>query len=304
MPAVSHAWTGPIDPMFGQSENVCPQVVSPLISIVIATYNSKTTLQQCIDSIVQQTYPHKELIIIDGGSQDGTVDLLQAGQQKVTYWVSEPDRGICHAWNKALPRARGEWICFLGADDFLWDATVLARIGEQLGVLPPSIRVVYGQNMLVNERGETLYSMGESWDKVKGRVWTSMCLPHPGMMHHRGLFEEHGPFNESFRIAGDYEMLLRELKHADALFIPNLIIAGVRQGGISSRPDAALSVLSESRRAQRMHGQRFPSLLWLQSVLKVYLRLLLWRLCGERMARRALDLGRQMLNQPKHWTKT
>jgi glycosyltransferase involved in cell wall biosynthesis len=276
----------------------------PLISIVIATYNNESTVEQCIDSVAQQTYPRKELIVIDGGSHDGTVDLLLAGQQKITYWVSEPDRGIYHAWNKALPCARGEWICFLGADDFLWDATVLVRIGEQLRALSPSIRVVYGQNMLVNQKGERLYPMGESWDTMKAQFWASMCLPHPGMMHHRSLFEAHGPFNESFRIAGDYEMLLRELKHADALFIPNLIIAGVRQGGISSRPDAALNVLSESRRAQRMHGQRIPSLLWLRSVLKVYLRLLLWHLFGERVTRSALDRGRQLLGQPKHWTKT
>ncbi len=276
----------------------------PGVTIVVATYNNKSTVQQCIDSVAQQTYPHKELILIDGGSSDGTVDVLKASQQKIAHWISEPDRGIYHAWNKALARARGEWICFLGADDYFWDATVLERISEQFRIVPASIRVLYGQNMLVNANGERLYQMGESWDVAKTQFLAGMCLPHPGMMHHRSLFEEYGPFDESFRIAGDYEMLLRELKHADALFIPDLIIAGVRQGGISSRPDAALCILSESRRAQRMHGQRLPSLLWLQSMVRVYLRLLLWRVCGERIARSALDLGRQIFNQPKHWTKT
>ena len=146
--------------------------------------------------------------------------------------------------------------------------------------------------------------MGESWATVKARFLAGMCLPHPGMMHHRSLFEQHGTFDESFRIAGDYELLLRELKQADALFIPDLLIAGVRQGGISSKPDSALLVLSESRRAQRMHGQRRPALLWVWSMIKVYLRLLLWRVFGERMTRSALDVGRQLLDQPKHWTKT
>ncbi len=290
--------------MVGRTDNVCAQVVSPLISIVIATCNSKATLQQCIDSVVQQAYPYKELIIIDGGSKDGTVELLETNNHKIRYWISEPDSGIYHAWNKALSRARGEWICFLGADDFLWNATVLIRIDEQLKALSPSIRVVYGQNMLVNRNGESLYPMGESWDTVKAQFWASMCLPHPGMMHHRSLFEEHGPFNESFRIAGDYEMLLRELKHADAMFIPNLIIAGVRQGGLSSRPDAALNVLSESRRAQRMHGMRYPSLLWVWAIIKVRLRLLLWYALGEEFARHTLDLARRMVGQPGHWTKT
>ena len=278
--------------------------MSCLITTIIATHNSAATFQQCIDSVAGQTYPYKELIVIDGGSTDGTVDMLKANRQNIAHWVSEPDRGIYHAWNKALPKARGEWICFLGADDFFWDRSVLTRISEEVRTLSLSIRVVYGQNMLVNARGENLYPMGASWETLKRKFQTCMCLPHPGMMQHRSLFEQHGTFDESFRIAGDYELLLRELKHANALFIPNLIIAGVRQGGISSNPDAALRVLAESRRAQRMHGQRFPSLLWIWAMIKVYLRLLLWRLFGERVGRSALDLGRQMLNQPKHWTKT
>jgi hypothetical protein len=276
----------------------------PLISVVVATFNAVTTVGRCIKSVSEQTYPHKELIMIDGGSTDGTVELLKANSQKISYWISEPDRGIYHAWNKALPRVRGEWICFLGADDYLWDPTVLAGISEQFRPLTSGIRVVYGQNMLVNGRGEQLYSVGAPWKTSKGKFQSGMCLPHPGMMHHRSLFEQHGPFDESFRIAGDYELLLRELKCADALFIPDLIIAGVRHGGISSKPDSALLVLSEARRAQRMHGQKVPALLWVWSMIKVYVRILLWRLFGERVTRGALDLGRQMLNQPKHWTKT
>ena len=278
--------------------------VDPFISVIVATYNNETTIQQCIDSVAQQTYRNKELIIIDGGSKDGTVELLESNNEKISYWISEPDRGIYHAWNKALPKAAGEWICFLGADDFFWETTVLARIGEQLRLLPSGIRVVYGQNMLINVKGENLYPMGASWATVKDKFFAGTCLPHPGMMHHSSLFERHGPFDESFRIAGDYEMLLRELKHADALFTPNLIVAGVRQGGISSKPDSALRILSETRRAQRMHGQRLPPLFWMWSVIKVSLRLLLWHVFGERVARNALDLGRRMLDQPRHWTKT
>ena len=90
------------------------------MTVVVATYNNKSTVQQCIDSVAQQTYPHKELIIIDGGSHDGTVDLLKASEQKVAHWISELDRGIYHSWNKALLKATGEWICFLGADDYCY----------------------------------------------------------------------------------------------------------------------------------------------------------------------------------------
>jgi glycosyltransferase involved in cell wall biosynthesis len=123
---------------------------APLISVIVAIYNGKATLQQCIDSVAQQTYVTKELIIIDGGSTDGTVDLLKANSGQISYWISEPDHGIYNAWNKGLAKAKGEWICFLGADDFFWDAQVLERMAAQLIMIPPDIRVAYSQIMLLN----------------------------------------------------------------------------------------------------------------------------------------------------------
>ena len=75
---------------------------SPLISVIVAVFNGAKTLRQCIDSVDRQSYLNKELIIIDGGSKDGTVDIIKNNQGKIAYWVSEPDRGIFNAWNKAL----------------------------------------------------------------------------------------------------------------------------------------------------------------------------------------------------------
>ncbi len=146
------------------------QVNSPdqvAVSIIISVFNGRATLQQCIDSIRQQTLANKELIVIDGGSQDGTVDLLRANAEWISYWESEPDRGIYHAWNKALAHAHGEWICFLGADDFLWDPTVLERTGVQLQKLPQDIRVAYGRIMLIGEDGEPTRSIGQPWEQAR-----------------------------------------------------------------------------------------------------------------------------------------
>jgi len=110
-------------------------------------------LQQCIDSVTQQTYPNKELIIIDGVSKDGTVELLEENINKFSYWISESDHGIYNAWNKGLTQAQGEWICFLGADDYFWDTTVLERLAVHLEMLQASIRVAYGQIMLISDDG-------------------------------------------------------------------------------------------------------------------------------------------------------
>jgi glycosyltransferase involved in cell wall biosynthesis len=276
---------------------------SPLISVIVAVFNGVKTLQQCIDSVAQQTYPNKELIIIDGGSKDGSVDLLETNSGKISYWISEPDCGIYNAWNKGLAQAHGVWICFLGADDYFRDALVLERLTAHLVTIPPNIRVAYGQIMLLNDDGENLYPIGEPWEMVKERFKQVMCVPHPGLMHRRSFFEQHGNFDESFSIAGDYELLLRELKLADAFFIPNIITVAMQQGGISSDPENSLVQLREVRRAQRIHGQYLPGWLWLLSMARVYMRLFLWRVFGEKLARKALDFGRRMMGLPPCWTK-
>jgi glycosyltransferase involved in cell wall biosynthesis len=277
---------------------------APLISIIVAVFNGVKTLQQCIDSVAKQTYPNKELIIIDGGSNDGTVDLLRANQEQISYWISEPDSGIYNAWNKGLTQAQGEWICFLGADDFFWDLQVLVQISTHLEKLPASIHVAYGQSMLVNADCNNLYSVGEPWEKIKARFMQVMCINHQGVMHRRSLFEQYGKFDESFQITGDYELLLRELKTSDAFFIPDIIIVAMRQGGISSKPDSTLLAMRELRRAQRMHGQPLPGWIWLMAMVRVYMRLLLWNSIGEQATRKLIDLGRRMTGRPSYWTKT
>lgn len=279
-------------------------VAPPLISVIIAVYNGAKTLQQCLDSVAQQSHPNVELIVIDGGSNDGTVELLKANQAGISYWVSEPDSGIYNAWNKALAQATGEWVCFLGADDFFWDAQVLVRMTTALHALPPSIRVAYGQIMLLNHDGQSLYPVGEPWPKVKERFKQLMCIPHQGAMHRRSLFDAHGGFDESFRIAGDYELLLRELKSEDAVFVPDLILVGMRHCGVSSDPGNALVSLRELRRAQRMHGESFPGLVWLAAMARVYVRLMLWRILGETATRKILDAGRRVMKQRPIWTRT
>ena len=277
---------------------------APLISIIVAVLNGAATLQQCIDSVARQTYPNKELIVIDGGSSDGTVDCLNKNQGKISYWISESDLGIYNAWNKGLARAQGEWMCFLGADDYFWDQQVLERMAAQLEKLPQEVRVAYAQIMLLNAGGEELYPVGEPWVKIKERFKQLSCIWHQGVMHRRSLFEKYGQFDETFRIAGDYELLLRELKYADAAFIPDVIITAMRQGGISNKPANTLQTMRELRRAQKIHGQSRPGWMWLMATTRVYVRLLLWNVMGEQTARKLLDLGRKVSGLPAYWTKT
>ena len=92
-----------------------PNNIKPLITVVTICYNAVDTIEETIKSVIEQTYPNIEYIVIDGGSKDGTVDIIKKYQDKISYWVSEPDRGIYDAMNKGTMKANGRWINFMNS---------------------------------------------------------------------------------------------------------------------------------------------------------------------------------------------
>ena len=96
----------------------------PLVSVITAVFNGGGTIRGCIESVLEQDYPHIEHIVIDGGSTDGTVDVLREYDNRIALWISEPDGGVFDAWNKALDLAHGEWIAFVGADDTFFPGAI------------------------------------------------------------------------------------------------------------------------------------------------------------------------------------
>ena len=98
------------------------------ISIITVSYNAAKTIEQTISSVVNQTYQDIEYIIIDGGSTDGTMDIIRKYEDRIAYWISEPDKGIYDAMNKGIDVATGDYVYFLGADDRLVDANIIDKI--------------------------------------------------------------------------------------------------------------------------------------------------------------------------------
>lgn len=274
----------------------------PLITIIIAVYNGGRTLQQCIDSVVSQSYTNTELIVIDGDSTDETKNIIESNLEAISYMVSEPDNGIYNAWNKGVAKSNGDWICFLGADDFFWDPEVLKTVTINLLKIPQHILVAYGKIKILNNDDICLYEVGESWEVSGPRFSKVMSITHPGAMHKRELFEKYGFFDESYRIAGDYELLLRHLKSNHAYFM-DVVMVGMRLGGISSNIDYSLLQLKEVRAAQVKHGLKWPSCLWVMAMIRVYIRMIIWNALGETKARKVLDLGRSITGKPLHWTR-
>lgn len=268
----------------------------PIISVIVAVYNGAGTLQHCIDSVSDQTYPNKELIIIDGGSTDGTIDVLMTNNDKIAYWKSEPDNGIYNAWNKALDHTTGDWICFLGSDDYLWKNSVFEEIVPHLSrAESQGIRMVYGQVARVTHRNKISCIDGYPWENT----WRSIIIDgigtftHQGMFHHRSLFELYGGFDESFKIAGDYELLIRVFKDdRNAIFVDGLIVTGMQVGGITSH---CLDLVREYARARKKNRLKVITVPWLISYAWAICYPFLNYMIGDRNVRYLVNCGKRLI---------
>ncbi|MGB2963490.1 MAG: glycosyltransferase family 2 protein [Anaerolineales bacterium] len=205
---------------------------NPKISIIIAVYNGSDTMQACIDSVIGQKYTNKELIIIDGGSDDGTIELIRSYDNYIAYWVSEPDRGIYDAWNKGLERSSGEWICFLGSDDSLATCETLSKMVNIL-IQDKTIDFLSGKARLFNKDGKLKRIKGLPWQWSQFKRFMGVIV-HPGALHCIRLFNYYGKFDTNYQIAGDYEFLLRAGPELNAKFIPEIVV-NMSISGSSSR---------------------------------------------------------------------
>jgi len=219
------------------------------ITIIVSVLNGVQTLERCIESIISQTYKSKELIIIDGLSHDGSLDIIKKYSKDISYWISEPDTGIYSAWNKALRKATGSWICFLGCDDYWSSSTSLAELAEY--ACYPQFNFVSGKMYLVSaESDNDEYNSFPLVGKILNcrRLHYGIRIAHVGALHHHSLFETHGFFDESYKIAGDYEFFAR----ACSSIRPGFVSKGVICMGNNGLSQSSLKLtIEESCRALR-----------------------------------------------------
>lgn len=279
-------------------------VKRPLISIVIAVMNGAKVLARCLDSIAAQTCKDFEVVLADGVSTDGTLDIIRdyAARGVLTRWHTEKDHGVYDAWNKILPEARGTWICFLGADDQLADPTVLERLAAVLRKEPQQT-IVYGKLNIVSEDGQVLDPIVRPWAELKKAFLAGRTMiPHPGCFHHRSIFERHGSFDSVYRIAGDYDVMLRELRNSDALYLPDIVTVNMQIGGISGKPENLLLGMLEIRRARNTN--RIPGIAWRLNfkILLARVGIVVYRIAGPRALHLLSDLYRIVTFRKRKWT--
>lgn len=268
------------------------------ISVVIAVLNAEDSLAACLDSVITQDYRNLQLVVIDGGSSDASVEAIRAREESISYWDSCPDRGIYHAWNRGLARAEGDWVHFLGADDRFASSDVLGRVAEMLQLCNPETRIAYGRVAVVSEPGEVLEIIGRPWDEARCRTRIGMPVPFPGVFLNRSLFDIQGKFDESFQISGDYEFLLRELIHRPPLFLDNLVVTLMAPDGKSSSRDNRLLRCLEDARARKLHGLFPYPTPWCCEYARNWLYRILYNTLGMRAALLAQQAYRGLLGSP------
>ena len=243
------------------------------ISIIVATYNAGNILARCLESIRSQNLELSEfeVIIIDGGSTDNTMEIVETYVDIIGYFESQKDRGIAHAWNKGIEHASGDWILFLGADDYLWSPTAIEQILPFLSSGGQQTWVVYGKVIGVDKAGRVTGELSSKWNRNKF-IHYGIYFSHQGVFHNIQLFRELGVFDEDFRYGPDYEFLMRYLLDHDAEYVDTVTVAAMQMGGVSNQPANAYRALGDFRKARRKHGIRGDSLLYYRALVGAWVK--------------------------------
>ena len=247
------------------------------ISIITATYNSASTLRDTMLSVLRQGYGDWEHIVVDGRSTDGTTDILR--QMEPRYgerlrWVSEPDKGLYDAMNKGLAMASGDVVGILNSDDFYTTDDVLETIARTMD--DSRVDAVYGDVHFVDEKD--LSRCVRYYSSAGFRRWKmrfGLMPAHPTFYCRRELYERYGGFDTSYRVAADFEQLLRLIfiHRITARYVPRDFVT-MRTGGASTSGwRSHLRIMQDHLHAFRCHGihtnmfllsMRYPYKIWEQ----------------------------------------
>ena len=207
------------------------------ISLITVTYNSASTLRDTIESVLAQTYADIEYIIVDGASKDDTVGIIKEYEPRFNgrlHWVSEPDKGLYDAMNKGIRMATGDVVGIINSDDFYHRIDVIAKVAEAFK--DKDVQAVYGDVRFVNpdnlDKTVRYYS---SRNFSPNRFRYGFMPAHPTFFTYRKYFEEFGYYKTDYKIAADYELLIRFL-HTHKLKSKYLSLAfmKMRTGGAST----------------------------------------------------------------------
>jgi glycosyltransferase involved in cell wall biosynthesis len=192
----------------------------PLISIITPSYNQGRFLRETIQSVLSQDYPNLEYLIVDGGSSDGSVEIIQHYFSQLTWWVSEPDQGQADAINKGFAHANGEILAWINSDDTYLPGAVSEAV--TFLIAHPEAALVYADANLIDERGSILGRFPAKQTSLKKLLRGSVHIPQQTTFFWARLWKKVGPLDPTFQFAMDYDLWVRLAKLAPLLYTPRL----------------------------------------------------------------------------------
>lgn len=231
-----------------------------LISIITATYNSEKFLQNAFDSYIAQTEKNKELIVIDGNSEDKTLAIIKANENHIAHYQSEKDKGIYDALNKGIKKASGDIVGILHSDDFFANENVLKEV-KALFEKDVELLAVYGDlQYIARENPEKIIRNWISGTFKRSNFKQGWMPPHPTLFIKKECFLKYGFYDLSYHSAADYDLMLRFLfKNAiKTAYLPKVLVK-MRVGGLSNKTFAnRWRANKEDRTAMQANGIYFP----------------------------------------------
>ncbi|REH01904.1 glycosyltransferase family 2 protein [Flavobacterium aquicola] len=225
------------------------------ITIITVCYNRKNTIEKAIKSVLEQDYHDIEYIIIDGNSTDGTKEIIESYRDRISQYISEPDKGMYDAINKGIKLATGDVIGLIHSDDEFYDTKAISRIVARFDFYK-NIEGVYGNGIYVSNDTEERLIRNRiggifSLNKIK-EGWLPL---HPTVYLKKTIIDKYGLYNLDFKIASDTEFLLRYLyKYKIKMTYINSYIVKMRMGGMSTNAKRAFEVLYEDYKIYKYHG--------------------------------------------------
>ncbi|MHC1740447.1 MAG: glycosyltransferase family 2 protein [Anaerolineaceae bacterium] len=192
---------------------------SPLITIITPSYQQAAFLEQTIRSVLEQDYPNIEYMVIDGGSDDGSVEIIKRYADRLTWWVSEKDNGQAEAINKGFARARGKYIAWVNSDDFYTPGAIREAV-EELEA-HPDIGLVFGEVQVVDKEGKILNHLHYG-DWGLQELMTFHIIGQPAVFMRRSVLEKAGPLDIHFHFLLDHHLWLRMGLEAGIRYVPKL----------------------------------------------------------------------------------
>ena len=237
----------------------------PRVSIITPSYNQAQFLEETLCSVLEQDYPDIEYIIVDGGSTDGSVEIIQRYANRLAWWVSEPDRGQTDALNKGFARASGDIMAWLNSDDTYLPGAVSDAV-EYLRAHPEA-GMVYGEANLVDESGAVLGRFPARQTDYQRLMRGSVHIPQQAAFFRGELWRTVGPLDPSFYFAMDYDLWVRLSKIAPLHYYPRLW-ANFRLHGTAKSVASDDRCYPEMLRVQRREGGPWFSRLRVKAVLR------------------------------------